>query len=98
MAVGLICLLGWIGRLGFLANLLSRPVLIGYMNRIALLMIVRQLGNLTGAPVDGGSVTHQLRSVVTPASRPSADSRRGLRGTRDVDRASIRRAAARAGR
>ena len=28
-------------------------------------MIVRQLGNLTGAPVDGGSVTHQLRSVVT---------------------------------
>ena len=32
MAVGAICLLGWIGRLGFLANLLSRPVLIGYMN------------------------------------------------------------------
>ena len=86
MAVGPICLLGWIGRLGFLANLLSRPVLIGYMNRIALLMIVRQLGNLTGAPVDGGSVTHQLRSVVTPACRPSANSRRGLRGTRDVDR------------
>lgn len=26
------CLLGWVGRLGFLANLLSRPVLIGYMN------------------------------------------------------------------
>jgi MFS superfamily sulfate permease-like transporter len=45
--------------------LLSRPVLIGYMNRIALLMIVRQLGNLTGAPVDRGSVTYQLRSVVT---------------------------------
>jgi MFS superfamily sulfate permease-like transporter len=32
MAVGAICLLGWIGRLGFLANLLSWPVLIGYMN------------------------------------------------------------------
>jgi MFS superfamily sulfate permease-like transporter len=28
-------------------------VLIGYMNGIALLMIVRQLGNLTGTPVDG---------------------------------------------
>lgn len=28
-------------------------------------MIVRQLGNLTSAPVDGGSVTHQMRSVVT---------------------------------
>jgi MFS superfamily sulfate permease-like transporter len=35
-------------NLGFLANLLSRPVLIGYMNGIALLMIIRQLGNLTG--------------------------------------------------
>jgi hypothetical protein len=40
-------------------------VLIGYMNGIALLMIVRQLGNLTGGPVEGGSVTHQLPSVVT---------------------------------
>jgi MFS superfamily sulfate permease-like transporter len=29
-------------------------VLIGYMNGIALLMIVRQLGNLTGGPVEGG--------------------------------------------
>ena len=28
-------------------------------------MIVRQLGNPNGAPVDGGSVTHQMRSVVT---------------------------------
>jgi sulfate permease, SulP family len=65
MAVGAICLLGWIGRLGFLANLLSGPVLIGYMNGIAVLMIVSQLGDLTGAPVDGGSVTQQLRSVVT---------------------------------
>ena len=36
------------------------------MNGIALLMIVRQLGNLTGGPVEGGeSVTHQLPSVVT---------------------------------
>jgi hypothetical protein len=29
-------------KLGFLANSLSRPVLIGYMNGIALSMIVRQ--------------------------------------------------------
>jgi sulfate permease, SulP family len=43
MAVGAICLLGWIGRLGFLANLLSGPVLIGYMNGIAVLIIVSQL-------------------------------------------------------
>jgi sulfate permease, SulP family len=54
MAVGAICLLGWIGRLGFLANLLSGPVLIGYMNGIAVLMIVSQLGDLTARPSMAG--------------------------------------------
>jgi hypothetical protein len=61
MAVCPICLVGWIGRLGLLANLLSRPVLIGYMNGIALLMIVRQLGNLTGARRRG--ISHSSAAV-----------------------------------
>ncbi len=51
LAVGVICLLGWVGRLGFLADLLSRPVLVGYMAGIAVLMVVSQLGKLTGVVV-----------------------------------------------
>ena len=62
LAVGVVCLLGWAGRLGFLANLFSRPVLTGYMAGIALLMIVSQLGKITGLPVTGDSVAGELAS------------------------------------
>ena len=49
--VGLLCLVGWAGRgSGFLADLLSRPVLVGYMAGVAVIMMVSQLGKLTGMP------------------------------------------------
>jgi SulP family sulfate permease len=53
LAVGVLCLVGRLARLGFLADLLSRPVLVGYMAGIAVLMVVSQLGKLTGMPVEG---------------------------------------------
>lgn len=65
VAVGLVCLAGWLGRLGFLASLLSRPVLISYMSGIALLMIVSQLGKLTGVQVSGDGLVEELRFFVT---------------------------------
>ena len=69
LAVGAICVLGWAARLGFLANLLSRPVLVGYMAGIAILMIVSQLGKVTGIEVEGDTVAAQLVSVVTRADQ-----------------------------
>ena len=48
LAVAAIALLAWATRLGFLADLLSRPVLVGYMTGVAITMIVSQLPNLTG--------------------------------------------------
>ena len=51
LAVSAICLICWLARLGFLANLLSNPVLIGYMAGIAALMIVSQLGKVSGIAV-----------------------------------------------
>ena len=58
IAVGGVCLVGWLARLGFLANLLSHPILTGYMAGIAILMIISQLDNFTGIPVpSGGTVT-----------------------------------------
>jgi sulfate permease, SulP family len=53
--VGAICLLGRLARLGFLADMLSRPVLVGYLTGIALIMIAGQLENVTGVPVEGGA-------------------------------------------
>ena len=64
LTVGAICLICWVARLGFLANLLSHPVLIGYMAGIAGLMIVSQLGKVTGISVEGDSVLSELRFFV----------------------------------
>ncbi len=51
LVVAGLCLLGWFGRLAFLAELLSRPVLVGYMAGVAVIMVVSQLGKLTGIDV-----------------------------------------------
>ena len=59
LAVGAICVLGYVGRLGFLADLLSRPVLVGYMAGIAVLMIVSQLGKISGMEVEGDTPLEQ---------------------------------------
>lgn len=55
MVAGL-AVFAWLLRLGFLADLLSRPVLVGYMTGVAVIMIVGQLSRITGVPVDGGTV------------------------------------------
>ena len=65
IAVGVLCVVGWVARLGFLASLLSRPVLIGYLAGIAVLMIVSQLGKVTGIDTGGGSTFDELRSLAT---------------------------------
>ncbi|ROR55942.1 SulP family sulfate permease [Luteococcus japonicus] len=52
-AVGLVCLAGYLLRLGFLAALLSRPVLVGYMSGVAVMMITSQLGKVSRLGVQG---------------------------------------------
>ena len=61
IAVGAVCLVGWLARLGFLANLLSHPILTGYMAGIAVLMIISQLDNFTGIPIPSGEHLHRNR-------------------------------------
>ena len=63
--VGLLSVVGWLLRLGFLADLFSAPILVGYMTGIAVIMIVGQLGKVTGVPVTGDSVLAELRSFLT---------------------------------
>ncbi|MFK4084846.1 SulP family inorganic anion transporter [Kribbella sp. NPDC020789] len=64
LLVGAICVLGWLARLGFLADLLSKPVLVGYLAGIAIIMMTGQLGRLTGAPVHGESPLAEIVSAV----------------------------------
>jgi high affinity sulfate transporter 1 len=59
------CVVAWALRLGFVADLLSRPVLVGYLTGVALTMIVGQLGTVTGVDVEGSSVNERLVSFVS---------------------------------
>ncbi|MFI1727744.1 SulP family inorganic anion transporter [Streptomyces acidicola] len=68
MAVGLLCAAAWALRLGFVADLLSRPILIGYLAGVALIMIVDQLPKLTGVETEGSGFFPQLWSFVRNVS------------------------------
>ena len=58
--VGVVCLIAYLARLGFLADLLSRPILIGYMTGVALIMIVGQLGRVSGIGIESNSMPGQM--------------------------------------
>ncbi len=69
VATGLVCLLAYAFRLGFLADLLSRPTLVGYMTGVALIMISGQLEKLTGVPVTGDTVVAEVGAFLTHLHR-----------------------------
>ena len=62
LLVGLLAVVAWLARLGFIADLLSRPVLVGYLAGVALIMMAGQLGRLTGVRVTGESFIAQVIS------------------------------------
>jgi high affinity sulfate transporter 1 len=61
---GLFCLLGGLGGLGFVTDLLSKPVRYGYLNGIALTVLVGQLPKLTGFSVDANGLLGEVRGLV----------------------------------
>jgi sulfate permease, SulP family len=62
LLVGLMSLGAGLLRLGFVADLLSRPVLVGYMAGVGLIMIADQFRRVTGVPVTGEAFFAQLDS------------------------------------
>jgi SulP family sulfate permease len=60
--VGVFALLAWLVRLGFVADLLSRPVLVGYLAGVALIMVAGQLARVTDVSVTGRSFIAQVIS------------------------------------
>ncbi|MDF2826001.1 MAG: sulfate transporter, partial [Mycobacterium sp.] len=67
--VGVICLAARLARLAMLADLLSRPILVGYMTGVAVVMIAGQLGTVMGAPVSGDSFGALVRSAASQLDR-----------------------------
>jgi sulfate permease, SulP family len=62
LLVGLMAVTAGTVRLGFIADLLSRPVIVGYLAGVALIMIAGQLGPATGVPVAGRAFLAQAVS------------------------------------
>ncbi len=62
---GILCIVAGFARLGVIANFLSRPILVGYLNGIAISIIVGQLGKLIGVSVPSGGVFRTIGNLFT---------------------------------
>jgi high affinity sulfate transporter 1 len=65
LMTGAIAIGAGIARLGFVSDLLSAPVRLGYMAGLAVVIIIGQLPKLFGYSIDGGNVLVDLREFVT---------------------------------
>lgn len=65
---GLLCIAGGVAGLGVIANFLSRPILTGYLNGIALSIIAGQLGTLLGFRVASAGFFRTLARVASRLS------------------------------
>ncbi|MDJ0589077.1 MAG: solute carrier family 26 protein [Pleurocapsa sp. MO_226.B13] len=64
IVMGLVCIVGYFARLGFLADLLSKPILIGYMAGIALIMIGGQLGKIGKIEIEADTFFAQVGEFI----------------------------------
>ena len=61
--VGVILVLAGILRLGFVANFISEPVLVGFKAGIGIVIVVDQIPKLLGISIVKGSFVHNLRAI-----------------------------------
>jgi high affinity sulfate transporter 1 len=59
LAVGLVCIAAGLARLGFVTELLSKPIRYGYMNGIAVVVLISQLPKLCGLTTESGTPPEQ---------------------------------------
>ena len=64
LMTGGIALVAGIGRLGFVADLISKPTMIGYMNGLAVTILVGQLPKLCGFSVDAEGFLGEVAGFV----------------------------------
>jgi high affinity sulfate transporter 1 len=60
---GAVCILAGAVRLGFVTELLSKPIRYGYMNGIALTVLISQLPNLLGISIEGDTPLEDVRAI-----------------------------------
>ena len=62
---GVVCIAAGLARLGFITELLSKPIRYGYMNGIALTVLISQLPKLFGFKIDNTGPLIDLWSIAT---------------------------------
>ncbi len=62
--VGVIMIVSGVAKLGFVADLLSKPTRIGYMNGLALTILIGQLPKLFGFSTDADGLIGEIRAFV----------------------------------
>ena len=69
LMVGAICVGAGVARLGFVADLISKPVRIGYLAGLAITIFVGQLPKLFGISVDADGLIQEFAAVITNLSQ-----------------------------
>ena len=62
--VGVIAIIAGIAKLGFIADFVSKPILVGYLDGAALIIIESQLGKLFGIQAQGNTFFDKLWSII----------------------------------
>lgn len=60
---GVVCIVAGLARLGFVTELLSKPIRYGYMNGIALTVLISQLPRLFGFGIESNGPLQSLRAI-----------------------------------
>ncbi len=64
VVTGLVCIAAGLLRLGFITELLSKPIRYGYMNGIALVVVISQLPKLFGFSIDSAGPLRDVARIV----------------------------------
>ena len=61
---GIVCIVAGLARLGFITELLSKPIRYGYMNGIALTVLISQLPKLFGFSIESDAPLQSVEAIV----------------------------------
>jgi high affinity sulfate transporter 1 len=62
---GMVCIIAGLARLGFITELLSKPIRYGYMNGIALTVLISQLPKMFGFSIESDGPLRNLWAIAT---------------------------------
>ncbi|HMH77432.1 MAG TPA: SulP family inorganic anion transporter, partial [Candidatus Udaeobacter sp.] len=62
---GVACIAAGVFRVGFLADFLAKPVLVGFLNGIAISIFLGQIGKVFGFPIESGRILPRLIEFVS---------------------------------